>query len=104
MTFWHSKRYSWGWLDRAYRTWRAAVHGIYSLGLGIRHRAKPLVFKAALGQIATRPLNAVRWILRRGPWVLGLAAEDRLHLGALGRPIVPLDLGLKLTRRPAGMA
>src|ERR1700685_3609464 len=55
-------------------------------------------------KLRLRSLNAVCWILRRGPWVLGLAAEDRLCLGALGRPVMPFDLGFKLTRRPAGVA
>src|ERR1700680_1172592 len=42
--------------------------------------------------------------LRRGPGVLGLVAEDRLHLGALESPVALCDLGLKLTRCPAGVA
>src|ERR1039457_4592152 len=49
-------------------------------------------------------LNAAIWGLRRGPRVLGLAAEDRLRLGALERPVTLFDLGLKLTRCPAGWA
>ncbi len=53
-------------------------------------------------------LSAALWCLwgslRRGPGVLGLAAEDRLRLGALERPVAPVDLGLKLTRCPAGVA
>src|SRR5271165_5935906 len=49
-------------------------------------------------------LNAALRVLRRGPGVLGLAAENRLRLGALERPVAPFDLGLKLTRCPAGVA
>jgi hypothetical protein len=36
--------------------------------------------------------------------VLGLVAEDRFHLGALERPVALCNLGLKLTRCPAGVA
>src|ERR1700682_3543766 len=49
-------------------------------------------------------LSAALWGLRRGPGVLGLVAEDRLHLGALESPVALCDLGLKLTRCPAGVA
>src|ERR1700675_2062035 len=49
-------------------------------------------------------LNAALWGRLRGPGVLGLAAEDRLRLGALERPVAPFDLSLKLTRCPAGVA
>src|ERR1700722_5690463 len=44
------------------------------------------------------------WRLRRGPGVLGLAVEDRLRFGALESPVAVCDLGLKLTRCPAGVA
>src|SRR5260370_7106346 len=49
-------------------------------------------------------LSAALWGLRRGPGVLGLVAEDRLPLGALESPVASCDLGLKLTRCPAGVA
>src|SRR5947207_13140825 len=49
-------------------------------------------------------LSAALWGPRRGPGVLGLVAEDRLHLGALESPVASCDLGLKLTRCPAGVA
>src|ERR1700694_6315241 len=52
----------------------------------------------------TGSLSAALWGLRRGPGVLGLVAEDRLHLGALESPVALCDLGLKLTRFPAGVA
>src|SRR5579863_7686017 len=49
-------------------------------------------------------LNAGLWVLRRGPGALGPAAEDCVRLGAFQRPVAPIDLGLELTRCPAGMA
>src|SRR6267142_1725769 len=49
-------------------------------------------------------LSAALWDPRRGPGVLGLVAEDRLHPGALESPVSVCDLGLKLTRCPAGVA
>src|SRR5437660_10686138 len=51
-----------------------------------------------------RSLSAALWGLRRGPGVLGLVAKDRLHLGALQSPVASCDLGLELTRCPAGVA
>jgi len=36
--------------------------------------------------------------------MLGLVAEDRLHLGALEGPVASCDLRLELTRCPAGVA
>src|SRR2546430_15253874 len=49
-------------------------------------------------------LSAALWGLRRGPGMLGLVAEDRLHLGALEGPVASCDLRLELTRCPAGVA
>src|ERR1700726_4911880 len=49
-------------------------------------------------------LGAALWGLRHGPGVLGLTVEDRLRLGALESPVAVCDLGLKLPRRPAGVA
>ena len=42
--------------------------------------------------------------LRRGPGVLGLTVEDRFWLGAPEGPVAVFDLGLELTRCPAGVA
>src|ERR1700730_9847715 len=49
-------------------------------------------------------LGAALWGLRHGPGVLGLTVEDRLRLGALESPVAVCDLGLELTRCPAGVA
>src|SRR5437879_7284469 len=49
-------------------------------------------------------LGAGLWCLRRGPGVLGLSIEDRLRVCALESPVAVPDLGLKLTRCPAGVA
>src|SRR5713101_5049557 len=56
-------------------------------------------------------VSALRRIVRccaLGPatWarVLGLTVEDRPRLGALESPVAVCDLGLKLTRCPAGVA
>src|SRR6202011_5376908 len=49
-------------------------------------------------------LSAALSGLRRGPGMLGLVAEDRLHTGALESPVALCDLGLKLTWCPAGVA
>src|SRR2546423_10349029 len=49
-------------------------------------------------------LSAALWGLRRGPGMLGLVAEDRLHLGMLEGPVASCDLRLELTRCPAGVA
>src|SRR6267142_169789 len=49
-------------------------------------------------------LSAALWDPRRGPGVLGLVAEDRLHPGALESPVALCNLGLELTRCPAGVA
>ena len=83
--------------------------GFEPRALGIRamlphvDRFLPVHDLASLEELA-RSLSgsgAVLGELRRGPGVLGLAAEDLIGLGARERPVPARDLGLELTRPPA---
>jgi len=96
-----------GELDVGERGIPESVEGALSLNFdprrfGARSADRPERFTA--DESAPRALSAALWGLRRGPGVLGLTVEDRLRLGALGSPVPVCDLGLKLTRCPAGVA
>src|SRR5262249_23573976 len=48
--------------------------------------------------------GAALWGPRRGPWMVGLAVEDRIRFSVLEGPIATCDFSFELPRRPARVA
>src|SRR5436309_383824 len=89
----------------AFRPWAGAVRRSASRLPGRRKLIEQSVPHGGGWMSSGRgSLSAALWGLRRGPGMLGLVAEDRLHLGALEGPVASCDLRLELTRCPAGVA